>query len=139
MTSPSVGRIVHYVSHGSPILEDGTQRFKSQCRAAIIAEVLGETMLELCVLNPTGLFFDHACIEDIEKLAKLSRLKLSTEEKEKYRKDMDSTVLGTLPRVSLLYPRSMTDHLAPSSIHHSTQEQRQICLGGSEGYQKRIC
>ena len=29
-------------------------------------------------------------IEDIEKLAKLSRLKLSSEEKEKYRKDMEN-------------------------------------------------
>ena len=48
-------------------------------------------------------------------------------------------VLGTLPRVSLLYPRSMTSRLAPSSIYHTTQEQRPICLGDSEGYQKRIC
>ncbi len=36
---PSVGRIVHYVSHGSPIREDGTQAFPSVCRAAVVAEV----------------------------------------------------------------------------------------------------
>ncbi|GHH57830.1 hypothetical protein [Lentzea cavernae] len=35
---PSVGRIVHYVSHGSPIREDGTQVFPSECRAAIVSE-----------------------------------------------------------------------------------------------------
>jgi hypothetical protein len=62
---PSVGRIVHYVSYGSPVLEDGTQAFASQCRAAIITEVLGDpqaadTMVNLAVLNPQGLFFDHA-------------------------------------------------------------------------------
>jgi hypothetical protein len=62
---PSVGRIVHYVSHGSPIRGDGTQAYSRQCRAAIITEILGDpagtdTMVNLAVLNPQGLFFDHA-------------------------------------------------------------------------------
>ena len=60
---PSVGRVVHYVSHGTPPRADGSQAFASQCRAAIITEVAdpnfgeGETTVGLCVLNPTGLFF----------------------------------------------------------------------------------
>lgn len=62
---PSVGRIVHYVSHGSPVREYGTQAYQSLCRAAIITEVLGDpeaddTMVNLAVLNPQGMFFDHA-------------------------------------------------------------------------------
>lgn len=69
MTIPSVGRVVHYVSHGSPVRSDGTQAFTSQCRAAIITEVgdwpdgISEAdkpniavPVGLCVLNPTGLF-----------------------------------------------------------------------------------
>lgn len=36
---PSVGRLVHYVSHGSPVRLDGTQAFTSTCRAAVITEV----------------------------------------------------------------------------------------------------
>jgi hypothetical protein len=61
--SPAVGRIVHYVSHGSPVLEDGTQRYKAVCRAAVITEIPdGDPVnfLSLAVLNPTGVFFDQA-------------------------------------------------------------------------------
>lgn len=71
---PSIGRVVHYVSHGSPLRPDGTQAFQSQCRAAIVTEVAdpnfgeGETDAGLCVLNPTGLFFhslaDGGCAYD---------------------------------------------------------------------------
>lgn len=35
MTAPSVGRVVHYVSYGTPRGE-----YTSQCRAAIITEVV---------------------------------------------------------------------------------------------------
>lgn len=59
-----VGRKVHYVAHGTPIREDGTQAFPAACRAAIITEVeedpqpgFGAYRVGLCVLNPTGLFF----------------------------------------------------------------------------------
>jgi len=31
---PSVGRVVHYVSHGTPVRVDGTQAFYPRCRAA---------------------------------------------------------------------------------------------------------
>jgi hypothetical protein len=61
---PTVGRIVHYVSHGTPVKPDGTQQFTKQCRAAIVTEVdhaaaerTGRQAVGLAVLNPAGLFF----------------------------------------------------------------------------------
>lgn len=74
---PTVGRIVHYHSHGSPVQPDGTQRYTSQPRAAIVTavpEFLADgpfagcdndgraepLQASLAVLNPTGLFFDPA-------------------------------------------------------------------------------
>lgn len=60
---PSVGRIVHYVSYGTPGGE-----YPSVCRAAVITAVdtyqdgdLGHLHIghvSLCVLNPTGQFFN---------------------------------------------------------------------------------
>jgi hypothetical protein len=74
---PSVGRVVHYVSYGTPVLPDGSQAFTSECRAAIVTEVgalIGthatiehgsdEKALGLCVLNPAGMFFNQGVIED---------------------------------------------------------------------------
>ena len=54
MTTPSVGRIVHYVSLGSAGGE-----YPSVCRAAIITEVdaTDDTRIGLAALNPTGAFF----------------------------------------------------------------------------------
>ncbi|MFD4314974.1 hypothetical protein [Streptomyces sp. NPDC058548] len=59
MTTASVGRTVHYVSHGTPVREDGTRAFEPQCRAAIITEVDPDSpgRVGLAVVNPTGLFF----------------------------------------------------------------------------------
>lgn len=53
---PSIGRVVHYVSYGTPGGE-----FPSVCRAAIVSEVdlNDEQHVGLVVLNPTGQFF-HA-------------------------------------------------------------------------------
>ena len=54
---PSVGRAVHYVARGSA---DGI--FPSACRAATITDVLGDPSngeVSLCVMNPTGLFFNE--------------------------------------------------------------------------------
>lgn len=59
---PSVGRIVHYVSYGTPGGE-----YKSVCRAAVITEVDGfgavpegdVPCIGLCVLNPEGQFFNR--------------------------------------------------------------------------------
>lgn len=72
---PSVGRIVHYVSYGTPGGE-----YTSQCRAAVVTGVPegalppvdaehAETwdsnalVVDLAVLNPTGLFFNR-CAQD---------------------------------------------------------------------------
>lgn len=57
---PTVGRIVHYRSFGTPGGEYG-----SHCRAALVTEGVAslddeEQRLSLAVLNPTGLFFDTA-------------------------------------------------------------------------------
>lgn len=58
---PSVGRIVHYVSYGTPPKEDGTQVFDSRCRAATVTEIDQDDVgrVGLVALNPTGMFF-HA-------------------------------------------------------------------------------
>jgi hypothetical protein len=49
---PTVGRIVHYQSFGTPGGE-----FKPNARAAIITEVFTDQCVSLCILNPTGMFF----------------------------------------------------------------------------------
>ena len=63
-TAPSVGRIVHYVSYGSPVQADGSQTYTSECRAAIITEVNTSDTVGLCVLNPTGQFFNRTNVHD---------------------------------------------------------------------------
>jgi hypothetical protein len=72
---PTVGRMVHYVSHGTPPLADGSQAYKSECRAAVIAAIvdtgylgtdprvlegLPQDLVSLVVLNPEGIFFSDA-------------------------------------------------------------------------------
>ena len=52
---PSVGRIVHYVSYGTPGGE-----FGQECRAAVVAAVATRDRLALVIFNPTGLFFNEA-------------------------------------------------------------------------------
>lgn len=54
MQTPSVGRIVHYVSYGTPGGE-----YPKACRAATVTEVdpSDPARVGLCVQNPTGLFF----------------------------------------------------------------------------------
>lgn len=78
---PSIGRIVHYVSYGTPGGE-----YTSECRAAVVTEVgqvfdplppipPGHTVtmelpskpvevVGLCVLNPTGLFLNREVRQD---------------------------------------------------------------------------
>jgi hypothetical protein len=52
---PSVGRIVHYVSYGTPGGE-----YPSVCRAAVITAVnTDDGNVDLCVLNPEGMFFNR--------------------------------------------------------------------------------
>lgn len=80
MNTPSVGRIVHYVSYGTPGGE-----YKSTCRAAIITEVTPESdanlaqgeiehwdppalvKVDLCVMNPEGLFLKQGLQWDPNK------------------------------------------------------------------------
>lgn len=66
MTTPSVGRVVHYVARGSA---DG--KFPKACRAADVTEVAEDSsagLVGLMVKNPTGLFFhslaDGGCAYD---------------------------------------------------------------------------
>ena len=62
---PSIGRIVHYVSYGTPGGE-----YASQCRAAVVTELdqADAERVGLCVLNPTGQFFHSlasgGCVRD---------------------------------------------------------------------------
>lgn len=56
---PTIGRIVWYQAHGSP---NGAH--KSEPRAAVVTEVVTETVVGLCVLNPHGLFFNQGCNYD---------------------------------------------------------------------------
>lgn len=58
---PSVGRIVHYVSYGTPGGE-----YTSECRAAIVTEVHGDSEDEvgLFVVNPMGGFFNRNILRD---------------------------------------------------------------------------
>jgi len=60
---PSVGRIVHYVSYGTPGGE-----YTSECRAAIVTDVPASLApsgdISLAVLNPTGMFFNPVCAQD---------------------------------------------------------------------------
>lgn len=74
---PSVGRIVHYVSYGTPGGE-----YASQCRAAVVSDVPkylvaepmdgcpngtdGKWIASLAVLNPTGMFFNENVRQDEE-------------------------------------------------------------------------
>lgn len=70
MQQPSIGRIVHYVSYGTPGGE-----YKKECRAAVITQVGGTQQSQidgavvdtigLAVLNPAGMFFQPA-IEQAE-------------------------------------------------------------------------
>lgn len=69
MTKPTVGRIVHYTSYGTPGGE-----YPSVCRAAIVTAVdeyqppgpdgkfVGH--VSLAVLNPEGMFFNRSVLYD---------------------------------------------------------------------------
>jgi len=51
---PTIGRIVHYFSYGTPNGE-----FKSEARAAIITAVHNDYEVDLFVMNPTGIFLNQ--------------------------------------------------------------------------------
>jgi hypothetical protein len=65
---PTVGCIVHYVSHGTPGGE-----YTSQCRAAIVTATdpasgdvpaPGQVFVSLAVLSPEGMFFNRFVLQD---------------------------------------------------------------------------
>lgn len=56
---PTVGRIVHYVSYGTPGGE-----YAQQCRAAVVTEIVSDDAVGLAVLNPTGTFFNRATYDE---------------------------------------------------------------------------
>ena len=51
---PTVGRMVYYKSYGTPKGE-----YKPEDRAAVVTAVNENGTIDLCVLNPTGLFFNQ--------------------------------------------------------------------------------
>lgn len=66
---PSVGRMAHYVSYGTPGGE-----YPSVCRAAIMTEVPSpfsddSEAVSLCVLSPEGQFFNRHVPHDEETKA----------------------------------------------------------------------
>ena len=60
---PTVGRIVYYKSYGTPNGE-----YKPEDRAAIVTDVAPNdpTIVSLCVLNPTGMFFNEVVKQGTE-------------------------------------------------------------------------
>ena len=66
--NPSIGRIVHYVAYGTP----GGEFPAGVCRAAVVTEVeaLGVGVgVGVCVLNPTGQYFNRGLKQDEETKA----------------------------------------------------------------------
>jgi hypothetical protein len=61
MPHPTVGRIVHYRSYGTPNGE-----YKPECRAAIITSVGVNEQCSLAVMNPTGMFFNESVVHSEE-------------------------------------------------------------------------
>lgn len=52
--TPSIGRIVHYQAYGTPGGEH-----PSKPRAAVITDLHENNDVTVCVLNPTGMFFNR--------------------------------------------------------------------------------
>ena len=76
---PELGWLVHYASHGTPVRADGSQAYPTTCRAAWVTghgDMLpyptpesglledGPQLVDLCVINPTGMFFKQGVPED---------------------------------------------------------------------------
>lgn len=56
---PTVGRTVHYVAYGTPNGEFPA----GACRAAVVTEIETDCV-GLCVMNPTGFFFNRGVKHD---------------------------------------------------------------------------
>jgi hypothetical protein len=55
---PTIGERVHYRSHGSAPLSDGTQVYLPKCRTAIVVDVIAADACTLFVITPNGIFHD---------------------------------------------------------------------------------
>jgi hypothetical protein len=70
VNSVQLGEDIHYVSHGTPYMVDGTQMFRSACRAAKVTEIdrVDRKCIGIMVMNPTGLLFHSlaagGCLRD---------------------------------------------------------------------------
>ncbi len=67
---PTVGRMVYYKSYGTPNGE-----YKPEDRAAVITAVVNaeEEIIDLCVFNPTGLFFNRNVKKAVEGESKCGK------------------------------------------------------------------
>jgi hypothetical protein len=59
--NPSIGRIVLYQRHGSPNGQHRAEPSPAIITAIVDAE---EGVVDLCVLNPSGIYFDRATKHD---------------------------------------------------------------------------
>jgi hypothetical protein len=71
--TPSVVHSVHYVSHGTPVRDDGTQAYvygpdNPHPDPEIVAGVEGSEWVALTVLNPKGWLCNDACHDETTKL-----------------------------------------------------------------------
>ena len=55
MSAPTIGRIVHYKSYGTPGGE-----YEPECRPAVITEVVHPQRVGLFVMTPNGSFHNHS-------------------------------------------------------------------------------
>lgn len=55
----TIGSRVHYRSHGSPVLPDGSQVHAPKCRPAIAVEPIAGEVWTFQVINPSGIHFDE--------------------------------------------------------------------------------
>lgn len=55
--TPTVGRMVHYTSYGTPGGE-----YPVTCRAAVVTEAINRDTVSLAVLNPEGMYFNKGVV-----------------------------------------------------------------------------
>jgi hypothetical protein len=66
---PSVARVVHYHTEGSPRRPDGSQKYRAVCVPAFITETNPNSdWVSLAVFNPKGLFFQQEIRRDEDEM-----------------------------------------------------------------------
>ena len=62
---PSVGRVVHTVAHGSPVLVDGAQVYRpGECRAALVTGVNPDGTIAVVSFTRQGHFHNDSVVRD---------------------------------------------------------------------------